>query len=158
MMKRRALFPILALAIAWGGQVRAEEPVERILNDLKRLGYQNVSVESTLLRRTRILAQSDEALREIIVNPNTGEILRDLWTPIKKASSKGSGGILDDDSNSGSGSGSGSDDDDDDNDEDGDNSGSGGGGDDDGGGDDSGGGNSGSGSGGDGGGDDGDDD
>ena len=104
-MNRRALFPILALALAWGGHLRAEEPVERILKDLKRLGYHDVSVESTLLRRTRIVAQSDEALREIIVNPNTGEILRDLWTPIKKVSSKGSDGILGDGSNSGSGSG-----------------------------------------------------
>ena len=121
-MNRRALSTILALAIAWGGPLRAEEPVDRILRDLKRLGYVTVSVESTLLRRTRIFAQSDEAQREIIVNPNTGEILRDLWVPLGKASSSGtSGGLL----GVGSGSGSGGD-----GDGDGDSSGSGSGGDD----------------------------
>ena len=136
-MNRRALTTILALAIACGGQARADAPVDRILRDLKRLGYATVSVERTLLRRTRILAQSDEAQREIIVNPNTGEILRDLWIPLDKASSSGtSGGLLDDgpisasgpddDGDAGDNSGSGDDGDD--------NSGSGDGGGDDGGG------------------------
>ena len=139
-MNRRALLTILALATLVGGQAQAEEPVERILSELHRMGYQTVSVESTLLRRTRIVAQNDEAQREIIVNPNTGEILRDLWIPITKTSAKGSAGLIDDGSNSGSGSGSGSGDDGDDH--------SGHGGGDDGGGDDNGGGGNGGSSGG----------
>ena len=141
-MNRRVLVTILALAAACGGPVWAEEPVDRILRDLKKLGYDNISVESTWLRRTRIFAISDEAQREIILNPNTGEILRDLWIPLGKASSSGnSGDLLDDSSGSGSGSG-----------DDGSDDGSGGGDDDSGDGD-----NSGHGSGGSGG-DDGDDD
>jgi hypothetical protein len=116
-MNRRALIVILALALTGTGQARADEPVDRILRDLKRLGYQTVSVERTLLRRTRILAQSPEAQREIIVNPNTGEILRDLWIPLSAVSSSGdSRDLLD--GKGGSGSGSGSDDDDDDDDDD----------------------------------------
>ena len=144
-MNRRALTTILALAIACGGQARADAPVDRILRDLKRLGYATVSVERTLLRRTRILAQSDEAQREIILNPNTGEILRDLWIPLDKASSSGtSGGLLDDGPISASGP-----DDDDDDDDDGDSSGSDDDGDDNSGGDDGGSGGDDGGSGGD---------
>ncbi len=105
-MNRSALLLVLALAVGCAGQVRAEEPVDRILRDLKQLGYDSIQVERTLLRRTRIVAQSDEAQREIIVNPNTGEILRDLWLPLGKAASSGkSGGLLGSGSNSGSGSG-----------------------------------------------------
>ena len=125
-MNRRVLVTILALATACAGQVRAEEPVDRILRDLKKLGYDNISVESTWLRRTRIFAQNDEAQREIILNPNTGEILRDLWIPLGKASHSGtSGGLLDDGSNSGSGSGSDGSADDSGGDDNGDNSGHG---------------------------------
>ena len=101
-MNRRILVTILALAVTCGGPVWAEEPVDRILRDLKKLGYDNISVESTWLRRTRIFAISDDAQREIILNPNTGEILRDLWIPLGKASSSGkSGDLLDDRSGSG---------------------------------------------------------
>ncbi len=116
-MNRRAFLAHVAAVTAVtasGAAAQADGPVERILRDLRRLGYRTVSVERTLLRRTRIVAESDEAQREIIVNPNTGEILRDLWLPIGKAATQGASGSLldDDDDNSGSGSsgsGSGSD-------------------------------------------------
>lgn len=161
-MIRRGLI-VLAGLVALAGPVRAAGPVDRVLDDLNRLGYGNVTVERTLLGRTRILASNDKADREIIIDPRTGEILRDLWTPKVadasadrlvdpgdgKGTSKGSGG-----SSSGSGSSGGSGDDEEHDDGDGgddDGGKSGQGGDDDGGG-------SNSGSGGSGSGDDGDDD
>ncbi|MGQ0563457.1 MAG: hypothetical protein ACT4OK_00100 [Gemmobacter sp.] len=118
-MNRRAFLSTLVAIAALGGPARAEVPVERILRDLRRLGYDRISVERTLLRRTRILAVSREAQREIIVNPNTGEILRDLWIPVERSGTSGTSGSLLDGDNSGSGSG-GDDDDDDDDDDDGD--------------------------------------
>lgn len=127
-------------------------PVERILDDLGRLGYDHVEVEKTMLGRTRILASSDDADREIIVNPVTGEILRDLWTP---RSGTGSGAGLTGGTRKRSSSTS-DDSDDDDADDDGgdDNSGKGSDGDSDSDGDDDGGGDDNSGNSGTGGGDD----
>lgn len=78
----------------------------------------------TLLGRTRFVATSDQYRREIILNPRTGEILRDLWL-LLDGEAGGGVRILDQGSghsSSGSGSGGGSpaDDDDDDDDHDGD--------------------------------------
>ena len=125
-MNRRALPALLLVALVSGGAARADEPIDRILRELRQLGYTEVTVERTLLRRTRILAHSEEAEREIVVNPHTGEILRDLLIPVSKSGSTGKNDDFPDGSSS---HGSGDDGDDDD--------GSGGG--DDGGGDDGGG-------------------
>lgn len=128
-MPRHIILAALITALA-AGPVLAEGPVDRILRDLRKLGYSQVDVERTLLGRTRIVADSPDASREIIVNPATGEILRDLWIP-RNAKVSDDGSALTDAGDD--------DDDDDDGDDDGgddgdDNSGSGGG--DDGGGDD----------------------
>lgn len=80
-----------------------------IIGQLRGLGFEEVVVEHTLLGRTRLLAIRDDGTREIILNPRTGEILRDLWVATDRRSR--GGGLID---NSG---GSGSDDDDDDDDD-----------------------------------------
>jgi len=59
----------------------AEGVAEDIVRQLKRLGFRGVAQERTLLGRVRIVATRSDGQREIIVNPKTGEILRDLWTP-----------------------------------------------------------------------------
>ena len=102
--------------------------VEQVVTQLRAQGFDDIEVERTMLGRTRIAAERLDGSREIVLNPTTGEILRDLWT---SKSGETSGQInIGDDSNSGSGSGTGSDDDNDDDDGgsgEGDNSGSGGG-------------------------------
>jgi len=40
-------------------------------------GYEDISVSRTWLGRTRIEAERSEIYREIILNPSTGEVLRD---------------------------------------------------------------------------------
>jgi hypothetical protein len=50
-----------------------------ITDQLRGLGFEQIDVKQTLLGRTRIVARSAEGQREIILNPNTGEILRDFW-------------------------------------------------------------------------------
>lgn len=45
-----------------------------------------ISVSSTLLGRARIVATSQDGYREIIVNPRTGEILRDVWLSLEGTS------------------------------------------------------------------------
>lgn len=103
-MKRRAFLAGLG-GLACAAPARADAPLDRVLRDLRRLGYDDISVSSTLLGRTRILAEGGAATREIILNPRTGEILRDLWMPKPGGSGDGSGRLT------------GSDDDDDDDDE-----------------------------------------
>ncbi len=41
-------------------------------------GYEDISVYRTWLGRIRIFAEKDEIEREIVLNPRTGEVLRDF--------------------------------------------------------------------------------
>ena len=131
-MNRRD-FTLMALAaLCAGTPALAAGYQDQIVSQLKKQGYGNIRVQRTLLGRVRIVASGSGGRREIILNPRTGEILRDFWTDTGASSSSGgkiidSGGSgrssddEDDDDNSGRGGGS---DDDDDDDDDVDNSGS----------------------------------
>lgn len=109
---------------------------EDVVAQLVKLGFSNITAETTLLGRVKIVASRSDGLREIVINPRTGEILRDVWMPSANNSAAPRTVLNDydddeDDDNSGSGSdddnsGSGSSGDD----RDDDNSGSGSGGDD----------------------------
>ena len=172
-MFRRAFLLGLAVAVSGAGPSLAQGYADTLLAELRREGYRDIVVSRTLLGRLRIQAARNGRVREIVLNPNSGEILRDLWlVEARDDDTQGSGnstrrsdssGGSDDGNGSGS-SGSGSDDGGGD-DSGGDDGGSDDGGSDDSGGDDgghdddsgSGGGSSGSGSSG-GGSDDGDDD
>ena len=139
---------VLAWAAFFACHAGAQTIQDQVVSQLKAQGYDSIRVSRTLLGRTRIIADSDESRREIVVNPRTGEILRDFWKLKEEAkndnerehrilssgknkkkgggsgnSGKGSGGRS---GNSGPGGGHGDDDDDDR-----DNSGPGGGDDDD---------------------------
>ncbi len=123
-MERRQFFLGLAatLAVAGGPALagtRGEAVINRIRAQLDRQGYARISVERTLLGRVRILAVGPAARREIIVDPRTGEILRDLWQVLDPNADLTGGDMLLDGSDTGSG------DDDNDDDKDKDNSGHG---------------------------------
>ena len=64
-----AMFPISAQAAA----------VDDIVAQLAAQGFADIEVTSTMLGRVRILARRNGRLRELIVNPRTGEVLRDVW-------------------------------------------------------------------------------
>ena len=71
-------------------------PVEdSIVRQLRAQGFGDIAVNRTLLGRSRIVAQSSTLYREIVVNPATGEILRDFWRPLNGEG--GSVSILDPD-------------------------------------------------------------
>ncbi len=77
-MERRKFLAImsaaaLAPALAWAGPLE-----DSIVRQLKGQGYSRIVVSRTLLGRTRFVATSRTHRREIILNPRTGEILRDL--------------------------------------------------------------------------------
>lgn len=85
-MKRTHLAAaVLALAFAAGG-ARANGVVDAIIGDLRAQGYAQIDISRTLLGRTRIEAESTSYHREIIIDPRTGEILRDYWETLTDAS------------------------------------------------------------------------
>lgn len=79
----RRLFITGAMALcASAGPLHAQTPeiVTQIVGQLRGQGYDKITVRRTLLGRLRLVAQGAGQRREIIVNPNTGEILRDFWS------------------------------------------------------------------------------
>ena len=85
-MKRTHLAAaVLALAFVAGG-ARANGVVDAIIGDLRAQGYAQIDISRTLLGRTRIEAESTSYHREIIIDPRTGEILRDYWETLTDAS------------------------------------------------------------------------
>ncbi len=71
---------ILLTGLIWcmAMQAFADPLTESVVRQLQERGYQEVIVTRTWLGRNRIVATSPGRLREIILNPTTGEILRDF--------------------------------------------------------------------------------
>jgi hypothetical protein len=123
-VKRRKFLAGLLCGLIAATPAAAQDHVEDIVSQLREQGFSNIQQESTLLGRVRIMASSGDGQREIILNPHTGEILRDLWIPAEGSTRKIA--IIDDTgttsgtgssgtgTSSGSGSGSGVSGDDDD--------------------------------------------
>ena len=91
-----------------------------VVSQLSKQGFINILSETTWLGRVRITANRNGGLREIVLNPRTGEILRDIWSPdgnqtgqvpivddVSGASGGGGTGSGSDGGSGGSGSGSG---------------------------------------------------
>lgn len=120
-MRRRDV--ILGLAAGLGvlaAPAAADDMTSQIVRQLRKQGYKTIRISRTFLGRTRIMAFSANATREIVVNPRTGEILRDFASggPVSER-------LFDpnDDDNHQSGNGSGDDGDDDNQDDSGDDDG-----------------------------------
>ena len=80
-MVRHSLLLGLVLGLA-ASPAAAQDVAADIVAQLVRQGFDTVVQERTLLGRVQIIASRGDGQREIIVNPNTGEILRDLWLPL----------------------------------------------------------------------------
>ncbi len=116
-MNRRTLLSALlasATLIVSTGAVAAASYTEDVVAQLVNLGFSDITAETTLLGRVKIMAWRADGQREVIINPRTGEILRDTWTPNGIGAPRTVLNDVEDDDNSGSGPGG-----------DGDNSGSG---------------------------------
>lgn len=79
-MKRRLFLAGLGVALIAANPALAASFEQAVVRQLKEQGYGHVVVEHTLLGRVRIVAQSSAGMREIVLNPRTGEILRDVLT------------------------------------------------------------------------------
>ena len=82
-MMTRTFFLAAGFGLALGlpGAALASDRTDQILRDLRAQGYAQIEVGRTWLGRIHITATGRAGRREIVVNPNTDEILRDLVTP-----------------------------------------------------------------------------
>lgn len=76
------------LALAW--PALAESVAETVKRQLREQGYQRIETSYTWLGRLRVNAVQGDMRREIVINPNTGEILRDYEAMIPRMA-KGEG-------------------------------------------------------------------
>lgn len=77
-MMRKMIQTAAALTLLTLGPAFAQTYELDITAQLREQGYQNITLSHTWLGRTRIVALLGSDLREIVLDPNTGEILRDL--------------------------------------------------------------------------------
>lgn len=80
---QRSSVLVFALAVSLVGTVARADGrsfADKVEAELRQQGFAQLSVTTTLLGRTRIIALSPTQKREIVVNPHTGEILRDYTT------------------------------------------------------------------------------
>jgi hypothetical protein len=68
---------VAALAVALAAPVAAQSIRDDVEAALVAQGYEIVNVGRTWLGRLRVVAENDEIRREIVINPSTGEVLRD---------------------------------------------------------------------------------
>ncbi|MEO0939231.1 MAG: hypothetical protein AAFY38_13845 [Pseudomonadota bacterium] len=90
-MKHALLSLLTGLFLVLAGAAFAGPVEDRIVRQLRNQGFTQIEVSRTWLGRSRILATGPRIEREIVVNPVTGEILRDFWTD---APGGGGGGLL----------------------------------------------------------------
>lgn len=60
----------------------AESIKEQVQSQLQAQGFTSIEIQRTLLGRMRIVASDGTRRREIIINPITGEVLRDYWVEL----------------------------------------------------------------------------
>lgn len=90
-MMRKLILTAAALTALTLGPALAQTYELDITAQLRAQGYQNITLSHTWLGRTRIVALLGSDLREIVIDPNTGEILRDLSRTLMAEGSSGRG-------------------------------------------------------------------
>lgn len=79
-MHRRSLIAAVAACLLLSSTTAAlADRADDVVEWLSDQGYTGIEVSRTLLGRARVLAWRDGLQRELIINPRTGEILRDVW-------------------------------------------------------------------------------
>lgn len=86
------LWLALAILLASAGASQAGDQAERLAAELRTHGFTDVQVTRTLLGRTRIVADSKRGQREIVLDPRTGQILRDLFVATGNDEAQGGDG------------------------------------------------------------------
>ncbi|WP_212635359.1 hypothetical protein [Rhodobacter capsulatus] len=71
----------LALSLALGALAARAETQAGIVAQMQAEGYRSIEVSTTWLRRVRIVAEGGAGLREVVIDPRNGEVLRDFTEP-----------------------------------------------------------------------------
>lgn len=77
-MNRRRFVTGALLMLVFTDPALATDRVDQIVQSLRREGYTRIEIGRTWLGRTRIIASGGPGRREIVVQPATGEVLRDF--------------------------------------------------------------------------------
>ena len=86
----RGLLSVCAVCLALSGPVSGGPAEDNVIRQLSEQGFSQIEVSRTWLGRSRIVSRRGDMVREIIINPLTGEILRDYW----RTRSRGEGQTL----------------------------------------------------------------
>ena len=81
MIRRTFLRRLLLVAAGVAAGPARADPVDDITAEIRDQGFTIVRVQRTLLGRVRIIGQSADYRREVVIDPTTGEIRRDLLIP-----------------------------------------------------------------------------
>lgn len=76
-MNIRQIMAGALVAASLAAPVAAQDIRDDVEAALVAQGYEIVNVSRTWLGRLRLVAENDEIRREIVINPTTGEVLRD---------------------------------------------------------------------------------
>jgi hypothetical protein len=94
MLDHRMKKAIIAIAL-WAGlasAVLADSIEETLLANLRAEGYVIIEQGYTFLGRLRVVAVNGTVRREIVINPGTGEILRDYAVLLSRIADQGGAG------------------------------------------------------------------
>lgn len=108
-MDRRAFLNMLAgtMVVATSVAAFASDPVQAAIARLQAEGFRKIAAERTFLGRVRITAERRGQSREVVLDPRSGEVLRDL-TRVSDSDGSGKGRSGSGSSGSGSSGNSGS--------------------------------------------------
>jgi len=69
---------VRAQVIVTAPSIARRQSVQDLVEDLQAAGFTYIEIRRTFLGRARIIAYSATEMREVVLNPTTGEVLRDL--------------------------------------------------------------------------------
>lgn len=87
-MRKILLSCAMVLALS-GVQAAADPMAETVSRQLRDQGYSRIETSYTWLGRLRVQAVQGDMQREIVINPNTGEILRDYERMVPRIAGNG---------------------------------------------------------------------
>lgn len=91
MNRRTILFALAAVMALPVAAATAKEPYEEWIDWLEDAGYSDITATRTFLGRIQIQARLGRMNREIVINPRTGEVLRDVMLDASGAVSSPNG-------------------------------------------------------------------
>jgi hypothetical protein len=81
MIRRNMLRLLAAAGIGLVAGAAPADPVDDIIAEIRDQGFTVTRVQKTWLGRVRIIAEDPSHRREVVIDPTTGEIRRDLLVP-----------------------------------------------------------------------------